>query len=653
MPRGGPGNGHATTDWGTGGLWGYSCMNGSLKIEAPWLQAPGAKEEDMKTTTHCRLGRLLAILSCLLPVSAAGAGLVSATDVNPDPNIFEAYLTADELEYEIDGTTVHALVYRDDPPAPHTPAPAGIPAPLFELKIGDQVIVHFRSELDAGYTSIHWHGIELDNDSDGTGVSQDRVANGQEHVYRFTVTRPGIFWYHPHMRPAHQNHAGMYGAMVVRHADQTSDTEGDLEGAGIIPSNAHTFVLSDINFDPATGLVGFDVGGTWKTVHEMIQACSDGLEQDPPVMDTMNCRIAAGDTILVNGEKPDPVAMTPKIFAQSGEGIRLKLLNPSIARYFRLRVVDNNDTNMYRIGGEGGFLEHVRLEGGVQGTWDTKYDLGEILLAPANRADVVIVPEGNDGDIIRVVTQDYASNPNANANGNDQDVLYIEIQGSTTPFSIAPGNPVLGPDGIEDLKGKTITDHLLPPPPGEVGSTLETIRLVNFNADGPGPMIDDVRGHFEDSGPDFTAVPHEVTTRWAKIGQVLELTVRNETSAHHPFHLHGFSVQPVRVTDDMGNSLYEFDYDEFLDVFDVHQQQQYVVRLRIEDRPITCDDVVNPYPCFDRVNLGSVGRWVFHCHIVHHAGLGMISELVVLPTGACCMGSRPVVLVRGAHLRRV
>jgi FtsP/CotA-like multicopper oxidase with cupredoxin domain len=573
---------------------------------------------------------LPALLACLLGGSSASAGVVPATDGNDDPHVFEAYLTADELDVTIDGTTVHALVYRDDPPAPFTAAPPGIPAPQIAVKVGDRVIVHFRSELEVGGTSIHWHGIELDNDSDGTGVTQNQLLKGEEHVYRFTVTRPGLFWYHPHMRPAHQDFSGMYGPLIIRDADAQSDREGTLEADGTIPSNVHTVVLSDINFNEA-GDVGFQLGADFKNVNQMIMACAQALAGDPPAQDTTNCNIRPGETVLVNGEKPDPEAATPKIVVRSGEGLRLRLLNTAIARYFRLGLADNPDPNLYRIGGEGGFLEQVRLEGGVHGIWDTKYDEGQILMGPADRADVVIVPQGNDGDVIRVFGEAYGSNPNAQFSGDEFDLLYIEIQGAETePFQIAAGDDVLGAGSIEDLTGLVIEDHLLPPPEGQPGSMQETIRLTNFTPDGvPGPRIDHVAGNFGESGDDFTLVPHADSSRYAAVGGVLELTIKNETSAHHPFHIHGFAYQPVAMLDVNGGILYEYPYREFVDNVDVHNGQQLVFRVPLDDRGMTCDDPVVPRACADAPSRGAVGRWLFHCHVFHHAALGMISELVV------------------------
>src|SRR5439155_17707097 len=129
------------------------------------------------------------------------------------------------------------------------------------------------------------------------------------------------------------------------------------------------------------------------------------------------------------------------------------------------------------------------------------------------------------------------------------------------------------------------------------------------------------------------------TARYAHIGDVLELTVKNESAGNgvHPYHLHGFSMQPVRmVKNSDGSTLYDWDYDEFLDTIDVIGGQSFVFRVRLDDRPKFCD--VSPsYPpgpvlaeCADVACGGALGRWLFHCHIVSHGSLGMIGELTVV-----------------------
>ena len=97
------------------------------------------------------------------------------------------------------------------------------------------------------------------------------------------------------------------------------------------------------------------------------------------------------------------------------------------------------------------------------------------------------------------------------------------------------------------------------------------------------------------------------------------MTVNNTTNAHHPFHLHGFSIQPIELTKS-GSPTYTFDYHEYRDNIDVPAGYTLRYRVRLDDRPLM--DGVTPG--------GGVGRWVFHCHIFFHAVFGMISEFDVV-----------------------
>ena len=93
----------------------------------------------------------------------------------------------------------------------------------------------------------------------------------------------------------------------------------------------------------------------------------------------------------------------PSSSSPPGRSIRLRLLNESISRHFRLKLLNSGDNKLYRIGGQGGLLDNVILEGGTKGTLDTKFNVGEIVLGSGVRADVIIVPSGNEGDIIQLV----------------------------------------------------------------------------------------------------------------------------------------------------------------------------------------------------------------------------------------------------------
>jgi FtsP/CotA-like multicopper oxidase with cupredoxin domain len=571
----------------------------------------------------------------------ASAQLASATDVNPDPDVFEAYLTADEQDLVINGTTVHAMVYRDDPPGGG--APARIPGPEIKVKVGDLLLVHFRNDLDSESASIHWHGVELDNDSDGTAVTQDAVLPGQSYTYQFLTHRAGIFWYHPHMLPGSTTFAGMYGPIVIQ-----DDVEAGLQGS-VLPAeeDTHTLVLSDIEFDPFTGLVGkrLDVLGEITPINELIELCHLFVQGEPGGNLTACGSPIPGEVVLVNGRPPDPAAQEPRFVVASGQRIRLRLIDAAITRHFRLKLLGSGDNKLYRIGGEGGLLDRVVLEGGVKGTWNTLYDLGEIVIGSGERADVLVVPSGNEGDVVQLVGNPLPNPFNLSASlPFDYPLAYFEIRGTSSDTPPSAGDPILaGTAGdVENLKDDTGPANLVTPAPFG-GSSDRTIRLTNARPlpppFQPAPSIDGFSSMLDSNvgNGDFLTMERPPTSRYARVGDLLELSIRNETPfAVHPFHLHGFSMQPVRVLDQNDRTIYTFDYDEFVDSMDVYNRQTLVIRVRLDDRPKVCDLAPSAppgpvlAPCTSSPCEGAVGRWLFHCHVFHHAGLGMMGELTVL-----------------------
>jgi len=156
----------------------------------------------------------------------------------------------------------------------------------------------------------------------------------------------------------------------------------------------------------------------------------------------------------------------------------------------------------------------------------------------------------------------------------------------------------------------------------------------------------------------------------ARIGDVVEFVYANATNnAHHPFHMHGFSFQPISIhtfeevdTNDDGTNdsavldeppIHVFDYNEFVDVEVMQPQKALKYRMKMNDRFKIPDETRfsyfqllakfpydqsatygGPGDLFHLSNEergGGVGRWLFHCHILHHAFLGMIADLCVAP----------------------
>jgi FtsP/CotA-like multicopper oxidase with cupredoxin domain len=65
---------------------------------------------------------------------------------------------------------------------------------------------------------------------DGTPLTQNQVQPGGTYLYKFTVTRPGLYWYHPHHHSStNQVFKGLYGSIIV--ADPSED---ELQAAGVL-----------------------------------------------------------------------------------------------------------------------------------------------------------------------------------------------------------------------------------------------------------------------------------------------------------------------------------------------------------------------------------------------------------------------------------
>jgi len=609
--------------------------------------------------------------------------LYQAVDFNPDPDVFETALVAMEARVDLgNGVTATAQTFNGT-----------IPGPEFRLKVGDRVIVHFTNNLPIS-ASIHWHGIDVTNKSDGTGVTQDGVKPGETFTYDFYVSRPGVFFYHSHFSPTNPTFKGYSGPLVVE-----DPADARLRKLAVLPptENTLTLLLGDTTvckepglndgytFPPdKTGTVPWAGNGPFPGKYPSAtpqQLCENPINDHghlagtgpliagsiPNVQPSVDCGGAGepacpvheGQLVLVNGKVPAARAGSPSspgslaanaevIDVREGEGMRLQLIGATTVRYFRLLLTSQlgEQIMLFRVGGQSGLLDAVRVEGGIQGTLDTKYDRGGILLPPSSREDVVfVVRKGKKGDVLTLWTLDYrTSGPNQGNWGfaalPTVPVAHFRIVTDTarnhrgplnTPgnFKIAEGDPVrTHPKSrslpVEDLKTLAINGSFLDPKtftPAQPGSTNQTII---FTAAGQ-PAIDYVDGTIYDEGAlppaSFTDLPHSPSSRFATVGSLLELTIQNNTASHHPWHPHGFAIQPVRFVDyATGETLYEFPYNEFVDTVDIPRFTSLVYRVRLDDRPL---DYLTP-------TGGAAGRWAMHCHISSHAAIGMITELVAV-----------------------
>ncbi|MDA0375762.1 MAG: multicopper oxidase family protein [bacterium] len=118
-----------------------------------------------------------------------------------------------------------------------------IPGPMIKAPQGATITIDSTNHIDYE-TTIHWHGLRLDNKSDGVPDVTQRVTEpGKSHQYTVTFPDEGIYWYHPHVREDIQQDMGLYGNLFIK-PDDTSEYN---------PVNAEEVIVLDDLFLDANG----------------------------------------------------------------------------------------------------------------------------------------------------------------------------------------------------------------------------------------------------------------------------------------------------------------------------------------------------------------------------------------------------------------
>jgi len=212
------------------------------------------------------------------------------------------------------------------------------PGPLLEVNAGDQVRLRLRNDLQEP-TNLHFHGLHIPPTGTGDNVFLTVPPGGSTtYAFKLAADHPaGLFYVHPHHHghSADQVFGGLGGALVVR---------GDLDRIPEVGAASESvLVLKD--FASASG-------------QEAAMGVGRMLGREGPLL-------------TVNGE------LNPALAIPSGGLLRLRLLNASNARIYRLAL-------------EGHRMVLIATDGGAIATPES---LEELLLAPGERADVLV--QGN------------------------------------------------------------------------------------------------------------------------------------------------------------------------------------------------------------------------------------------------------------------
>jgi bilirubin oxidase len=145
----------------------------------------------------------------LLCAFVSAAGVVYGRP-RPAPRVVELTITAAPAKLPlVPGGTTEVLAYNGQ-----------VPGPTLEFREGDHVVIHFRNRL-AEATSIHWHGLHIPAAADGSPLNPVRPGGSYDYVFDILPGAAGTYWYHPHpdSRTGYQVAKGLYGALIIRAAD--------------------------------------------------------------------------------------------------------------------------------------------------------------------------------------------------------------------------------------------------------------------------------------------------------------------------------------------------------------------------------------------------------------------------------------------------
>ena len=220
--------------------------------------------------------------------------------------------------------TVRMLAYNES-----------VPGPTLRVKQGSEVLVKVVNEGDLE-TTVHWHGLRVDNQYDGTLATQDPIPVGSTFTYRLSFPDAGIYWYHPHIREDYGQEMGLYGNIIVTPSDREYWSSVNREFA---------LTLDDI-------LIEEGKVAPFNRTHPTYTAMG-----------------RFGNTLLANGE------IEPAIDVRQGEVVRLYLTNTANTRVFNIAIPG----------------ARMKLVGGDSGRYERETFVEQVLIAPSERAVVDVL----------------------------------------------------------------------------------------------------------------------------------------------------------------------------------------------------------------------------------------------------------------------
>lgn len=485
-----------------------------------------------------------------------------------------------------------------------------IPMPTLIFTEGDtaEIIVHNQLKESS---SLHWHGVWLPNREDGVPfLTQMPIASGATYTYRFPVIQNGTYWYHSHS--GLQEQIGMYGSIIFnkRKGDPTFR-----KGIDDIPTVS--VMLSEwTNTKPETVQRMLHTANDWpgikkNTVQSYVEAIKEGhfktkVTNEWKRMEAMDVSDVYYEQFLINGQATSQLSQF-----KAGDRVRLRIANGGASSYFWLTYAGGKITVVANDGNDVEPVDVDRLIIGVSETYDivvtipaenTSYELAATAEDRSGSASLFVgngirqlnapLPRLHYFEGMKMMNDMMKMNGDMNDMGMQMTLQKMDMNAVMYPEVTA---------AQDNASSKNESDHK-----GHGGHSggndivtlnygmLKATEKTTLDANAP---VRELKFELTGNMNRYVwSMDNKVMSETDKIpvkkGEVLRITLYNNSMMRHPMHLHGFDF---RLINGQG------DYAPMKNVMDIMPMETNVIEFEANRE----------------------GDWFFHCHILYHMMAGM------------------------------
>ncbi|MES2590217.1 MAG: multicopper oxidase domain-containing protein [Bacteroidota bacterium] len=482
-----------------------------------------------------------------------------------------------------------------------------IPMPTLTFTEGDTAEIHVHNQLKES-TSLHWHGVYLPNKEDGVPyLTQMPIEANTTHVYRFKIIQNGTHWYHSHS--GLQEQIGMYGSLILKKLeDDPTFRKGidDLPSVPIVlsewtdynPNNVHRMLHN------ATDWFAIKKGTTQSYGEAiMLGHFKTKLTNEWKRMLAMDVSDVYYNKFLINGTSERQLSQF-----KAGDKVRLRISNAGASSYFWLTYAGGKITVVANDGNDVEPIEVDRLIIGVSETYDVIVSIPtenisyEFLATPEDRtkSTSIYIGSGIKQLISPLPKLKYFEgmkmmNDMMNMNGTMNEMgMKMSLQQMDMNTVMYP--EITGDNEVEKMDNMVHSNHK----PSNTNivtlnySMLKSPSKTTLPKDAP---IKELKFELTGNMNRYVwSLDNEVLSEADKIfikkGEIVRITLYNNSMMRHPMHLHGHDF---RLINGQG------DYAPLKNVLDIMPMETNVIEFEANVE----------------------GDWFFHCHILYHMMAGM------------------------------